>query len=48
MKTLERIIHWLFSSHGVCDDIPDSRALPPKKVVTGMEFDSGEDMLKNG
>jgi hypothetical protein len=47
MKFIEQLIYWLFPAHGTCDDVPDSRARPPHfHVPTGMEFDSGEDMLQ--
>jgi hypothetical protein len=44
---IKLILEFLFGKHEVCDDTPDSRGRPYQHKPTGMEFDSGEDMLKN-
>lgn len=44
----KRIYDFFFGPHAICDDTPDGRKPKTQPVLTGMEFDSGEDMLKNG
>jgi len=49
MTLFEKFIYWIFpSDEEENDDTPDSRSLPYKPSFTGMEIDSGEDILKNG